>query len=56
MKKLNLKVASHCNIDAYFLVDGKRFKGKKDDFGKTCKVLETDKNEVGSKTHCFRIF
>lgn len=46
MKKLNLKVNSNLNIDAYFLVDGKSVKGKKNKFGNTVKCLETDKEEV----------
>lgn len=46
MKKLNLKIASNLNIDAYFLVDGKSVKGKKNKFGSVVKCLETDKEEV----------
>ena len=48
MKKLNLKVASNSNIDAYFLVDGKRLKGrsKKDNFGNLCKVVEVENDVV----------
>lgn len=49
MKNLNLKIASHSNIDAYFLVDGRRIKSKKDDFGNQCKVVETENDEVEIK-------
>lgn len=46
MKKLDLKVSSHFVIDTCFLVDGKRLKSKKDNFGNACSLIETDNGDV----------
>lgn len=53
MKRLNLKIASHSSIDSYFLVDGKRVKSKKDNFGKKCSIIETENDEVEIKIFDF---
>ena len=53
MKRLILKIASHSSIDSYFLVDGKRVKSKKDNFGKKCSTIETENDEVEIKIFDF---
>ena len=49
MKNLNLKINNNTNIDAYFLVDGKKPKFKKNEFGNYECLIETEKDEVELK-------
>ena len=51
MKKLNLKITNNTNLDAYFLINGKKPKFKKNQYGNYISVIETESDQVEIKIY-----